>query len=204
MLTETDRAEALGFHAVWCAEHHFYDYGGHIPSVPVLGAAIAQRTKRLRIGSGIALAPLQDPIRLAERVRHARLPFRWASLTSASVGVQKGEYDAFERNMADSRVLFEEAHEIIIKAWTQERFFACREIPHGAKSAGHSQAPAKAATGLCRRDLYPRLVRMDRSHGVLLDGRAVMPRQSPRSSPATSRSSTMRESRTATLPRRRC
>ena len=48
MLEETDRAESLGFHAVWCAEHHFYDYGGHIPSVPVLGAAIAQRTKRLR------------------------------------------------------------------------------------------------------------------------------------------------------------
>ena len=42
MLEETDRAEALGFHAVWCAEHHFYDYGGHIPSVPVLGSAIAR------------------------------------------------------------------------------------------------------------------------------------------------------------------
>ena len=35
MLEETDRAETLGFHGVWCAEHHFYDYGGHIPSVAV-------------------------------------------------------------------------------------------------------------------------------------------------------------------------
>ncbi len=122
MLEETDRAEALGFHGVWCAEHHFYDYGGHIPSVPVLGSAIAQRTKRLRIGSGIALAPLQDPIRLAEEfamldcLSGGRLDF------GIGRGFQKGEYDAFERDMADSRLLFEEAYEIIMKAWTQERF----------------------------------------------------------------------------------
>jgi alkanesulfonate monooxygenase SsuD/methylene tetrahydromethanopterin reductase-like flavin-dependent oxidoreductase (luciferase family) len=37
-------------------------------------------------------------------------------------GFQKMEYDAFERSMADSRVLFEEAHDILIKAWTEERF----------------------------------------------------------------------------------
>lgn len=122
MLTETDRAEALGFHAVWFAEHHFYHYGGHIPSVPVLGAAVAQRTTRLRIGSGIALLPLQDPVRLAEEfalldcLSGGRLEF------GIGRGFQKMEYDAFERNMADSRVLFEEAHDIIMKAWTQERF----------------------------------------------------------------------------------
>lgn len=122
MLEETDRAEALGFHAVWLAEHHFYTYGGHIPSVPVMGAAIAQRTKRLRIGSGIALLPLQDPIRLAEEfalldcLSGGRLDF------GIGRGFQKAEYDAFERDMGDSRTLFEEAHDIITKAWSQERF----------------------------------------------------------------------------------
>src|SRR5215470_1379654 len=60
MLQETDRAEAYGFHSVWFAEHHFHNYGGHIPSVPVLGAAVAQRTQKLRIASGISLLPLQD------------------------------------------------------------------------------------------------------------------------------------------------
>ena len=122
MLAETDRAERLGFHAVWFAEHHFYHYGGHVPSVPVLGAAVAQRTTRLRIGSGITLLPLQDPIRVAEEfalldcLSGGRLEF------GIGRGFQKVEYDAFERNMGDSRVLFEEAHDIIMKAWTQERF----------------------------------------------------------------------------------
>lgn len=122
MLVETDRVEALGFHSVWFAEHHFYNYGGHIPSVPVLGAAVAQRTKKLRIGSGIVLLPLQDPIRVAEEyamldcLSGGRLEF------GIGRGFQRAEYDAFERNMADSRVLFEEAHDIILKAWTEERF----------------------------------------------------------------------------------
>jgi len=97
MLEETDHAEALGFHGVWLAEHHFYNYGGHCPSVPVLGAAIAQRTKKLRIGSGIALLPLQDPIRVAEEfalldcLSGGRVDF------GIGRGFQKVEYDAFER-----------------------------------------------------------------------------------------------------------
>lgn len=122
MLTETDRAEAYGFHSVWMAEHHFHNYGGHIPSVPVLGSAIAQRTKNIRIGSGICLIPLQDPIRVAEEyamldcLSGGRLEF------GIGRGFQKMEYDAFERDMADSRLLFEESHDVIIKAWTEDHF----------------------------------------------------------------------------------
>ena len=121
MLAETDIAESLGFHSVWFAEHHFYNYGGHLPSVPVIGAAVAQRTKNIRIGSGIALLPLQDPIRIAEEyamldcLSGGRLEF------GIGRGFQKGEYDAFERDMGDSRALFEEAHDIIINAWTSEK-----------------------------------------------------------------------------------
>src|SRR5713101_6088411 len=122
MLVETDRAESYDFHSVWFAEHHFHNYGGHLPAVPVIGAAVAQRTKKLRIGSGIVLLPLQDPIRVAEEfalldcLSGGRLEF------GIGRGFQKLEYDAFERNMADSRVLFEEAHDLILKAWTAERF----------------------------------------------------------------------------------
>lgn len=122
MLAETDQAEAYGFHSVWFAEHHFHNYGGHLPSVPVLGAAVAQRTKNIRIGSGICLIPLQDPIRVAEEyalldcLSGGRLEF------GIGRGFQKMEYDAFERNMADSRALFEEAHDIIMKAWREEHF----------------------------------------------------------------------------------
>lgn len=38
-----------GYDAVWLAEHHFNDYSV-CPSIPVMGAYAAARTKRLRIG----------------------------------------------------------------------------------------------------------------------------------------------------------
>ena len=122
ILAECDRAETHGFHSAWFAEHHFHAYGGHIPSVPVLASAVAQRTKKLRLGSGICLIPLQDPIRVAEQfamldcLSGGRLEF------GIGRGFQKMEYDAFERGMDDSRVLFEEAHDIIMKAWTENNF----------------------------------------------------------------------------------
>lgn len=122
ILEQSDRAELHGFHSVWFAEHHFHTYGGHIPSVPILATAVAMRTKRVRLGSGICLIPLQDPIRVAEQfamldcLSGGRLEF------GIGRGFQKSEYDAFERDMGDSRRLFEEAHALIKKAWTEDHF----------------------------------------------------------------------------------
>ena len=42
-------AEALGFHSVWLAEHHFQTFGGMFPSTPLIGTAIAQHTTKIRI-----------------------------------------------------------------------------------------------------------------------------------------------------------
>src|SRR5205823_1902131 len=62
ILEEVEFADRNGFDAVWFAEHHFFPYGGTIPSVPVLAAAAAERTHRIRLGSGVGLIGLNDPI----------------------------------------------------------------------------------------------------------------------------------------------
>src|SRR5579862_487281 len=64
----TASAEDLGFDAVWANEHHFHPYGGHIPSVPVFLSAMAQRTKRVRLGSSVIVMPLHNPIEIAEQL----------------------------------------------------------------------------------------------------------------------------------------
>ena len=58
-------SEAMGFDDAWLTEHHFVD-DGYSPSLLPIAAAVSQRTTRMRIGTFLVLAPLHNPVRLAE------------------------------------------------------------------------------------------------------------------------------------------
>ncbi len=61
-------AEDLGFDSVWPAEHHVPEYG--FCASPALSlAAIASETKRIRLGTGIVILPLNHPLRTDPVVR---------------------------------------------------------------------------------------------------------------------------------------
>jgi alkanesulfonate monooxygenase SsuD/methylene tetrahydromethanopterin reductase-like flavin-dependent oxidoreductase (luciferase family) len=60
-----ERAEAVGFDSAWVAQHHFGHHGG-LPSPFVFFAAVAARTRRIRLGTAIIALPLEEPIRVAE------------------------------------------------------------------------------------------------------------------------------------------
>src|SRR5947207_3300729 len=59
--------DRTGYDAVWLAEHHFSSFSV-CPSVHMMGVLAAARTTRLRIGTGVSLAPFYHPLRLAEEV----------------------------------------------------------------------------------------------------------------------------------------
>ena len=62
-------AEELGFHTVWIGEHHFQPFGGgDLPNAILIGADIAARTSRIRIGQMANIAVWWHPIRLAEDI----------------------------------------------------------------------------------------------------------------------------------------
>ena len=56
---QTILADELGFEAMWLGEHHFGPYGvGDIPNPILLGADLAARTSRIRIGQMANIAPV--------------------------------------------------------------------------------------------------------------------------------------------------
>ena len=57
--------EQNGFEDIWLSEHHFID-DGYSPSLLPIAAAIAARTKKIRIGTSVMLLPFHNPVRLAE------------------------------------------------------------------------------------------------------------------------------------------
>jgi len=61
------RIEKLGYHRLWLSEHHEAHFCWTAPEVMV--AALAQRTRRLRIGTAAVLLPVRNPLLLAETYR---------------------------------------------------------------------------------------------------------------------------------------
>src|SRR5690349_4941501 len=65
-LETIEEAERLGADSVWLTEHHQFD-DGYLPQPLVFAAAVAARTRRVRIGTAVVLAPLKPAVELAEQ-----------------------------------------------------------------------------------------------------------------------------------------
>lgn len=109
-------AETLGFDSVWTSEHHFAD-DAYMPSLLPLSAAIAARTQRVEIGTGLVLAPLYDPIRLAEDAATVDLISDGRFILGLGLGWLDWELEAFGTSLRDRVRRLELALETCRQAW---------------------------------------------------------------------------------------
>jgi alkanesulfonate monooxygenase SsuD/methylene tetrahydromethanopterin reductase-like flavin-dependent oxidoreductase (luciferase family) len=109
-------ADEAGLSCVWVAEHHFQD-GGLCPSPPVLLAACAARTRRVRLGVLVSVLPFHRPIDVAEeyalldRISGGRLNMGLGS------GYIASEFEGFGVDPATKRDRFDAAYTQIVDAW---------------------------------------------------------------------------------------
>jgi alkanesulfonate monooxygenase SsuD/methylene tetrahydromethanopterin reductase-like flavin-dependent oxidoreductase (luciferase family) len=114
-------AEALGYHSVWIAEHHFNDYG-LCPAPPVLAGFLAARTSTLRLGMGVSLLPLHHPIDLAEQLAVLDV----ISGGRLEVGLGRGgtlqDYQTFRSERTEARLRVEEGIALMRQCWSGAPF----------------------------------------------------------------------------------
>lgn len=93
-LEHVEDADRLGLDSVWLGEHHFFE-DGYLPQPLQMAAAIAVRTKRLRIGTSIVQAPLRPAIDLAEQAAIADLLSEGRFELGLGAGYRIPEFVAF-------------------------------------------------------------------------------------------------------------
>lgn len=114
-------AEDCGFDAVGCNEHHFSPFG-LMSNANLIGSALIQRTRRVKLAMVGSLVPLLNPIRVAEE--YAMLDVMSGGRVIA--GLLRGiphEYVAYNIPPDQSHGRLSEAIDLIVKAWTEPEPF---------------------------------------------------------------------------------
>ncbi len=146
-----DIMDQNGYDAVWLAEHHFSSFS-ICPSIHIMGTHVAARTKNLRIGTGVSLAPFYNPLRLAEEVALLDVLSNGRVNWGVGRGYQEGEFRAFGIDPQQSYEVFREHVQAVIDAWTKERVtfegehFRCHDVEVLPKPAQKPHPPVWLAS----------------------------------------------------------
>ncbi len=112
--------DELGYDGVGFNEHHTSPYG-LMNSPNLMAASAAQRTKNIKLLIYGNLLPLHEPLRLAEELAMLDCLSNGRLISGFARGIPR-EYNVHNVKHSESRARFEEAYEIITRAWTEDVF----------------------------------------------------------------------------------
>jgi alkanesulfonate monooxygenase SsuD/methylene tetrahydromethanopterin reductase-like flavin-dependent oxidoreductase (luciferase family) len=119
-LAAWEALDRMGYDGVGFNEHHTSPYG-LMNSPNLMAASAAQRTRRLKLLIYGNLLPLHDPLRLAEELAMLDCLSGGRIVSGFARGIPR-EHNVYRVPLRDSRARFEEAWEIVRRAWTEESF----------------------------------------------------------------------------------
>ena len=158
-LDQVQWADELGFDTVGLGEHHCSP-DGYNPSPLILASALGGRTRRIRFRIAVLLAPLYDPIKLAEDAAVTQLATGGRLILGIGGGYRPAEFEMFGKRLEDRWRAIGETVELLRTAWTGEPFEwkgrRCRVTPPpdpapkillGGASAASARRAARIADG---------------------------------------------------------
>jgi alkanesulfonate monooxygenase SsuD/methylene tetrahydromethanopterin reductase-like flavin-dependent oxidoreductase (luciferase family) len=113
--------DQAGFETIWTTEHHFVEDGYLSSTMPML-AAMAARTKRVKVGSFVLLGPFYHPLRLAEDAALIDVISNGRLRLGIGVGYRLEEFEILQVPIKERLGRTLEGIEIMKRAWTGERF----------------------------------------------------------------------------------
>jgi alkanesulfonate monooxygenase SsuD/methylene tetrahydromethanopterin reductase-like flavin-dependent oxidoreductase (luciferase family) len=114
-------ADRLGFASVTLSEHHG-SADGYLPAPLVMAAAVAARTERMRIVIGALIAPLHDPLRLAEDLAVLSLLSGNRVIPVLAGGYVESEFRTFGKQLSARGAVMECICALLRTAWRGEPF----------------------------------------------------------------------------------
>jgi len=112
VIHQCEMAERLGFDTFFCAEHHFHEYGV-VPDPAVMLSALAQRTKRIRLGTAISILTFHDPRRIAETYSMVDMMSGGRLVFGVGSGYLAHEFTGYGKEPKEKRDRFNENLDIV-------------------------------------------------------------------------------------------
>lgn len=130
------RMEQLGFDSIWVWDHVLLGVDPNFPIVEALTllTAIATRTKTIKLGTGILVLPLRNPVMLAKQLGSMDQLSDGRLIMGMASGWYKREFDAVGVPFEKRGKIMQENLEIVTRLWTEDMVKG--EFPHHSIPAG--------------------------------------------------------------------
>lgn len=118
-IRECERAESAGFDSVWLGEHH---NNRTLYPAPLIGlAAIAGRTRRVRLGTAVLLLPLYHPLAVAEEAALVDVISAGRLVLGVGAGYAPEEFAAFGVSITERGSRMDEAVPLLQRLWSEDK-----------------------------------------------------------------------------------
>jgi len=116
------RMEALGFDSLWVWDHILLGVEPHFPIIDALSllTAVAARTKRIKLGTGILVLPIRNPVLLAKQLSSIDLISKGRLVLGMASGWYKREFDSVGVPFEKRGRIMDESLEIMSRLWSED------------------------------------------------------------------------------------